>query len=497
MSKLPDFSDTAPQLYSHSQPNTGMARRGHPSRHKASVPPSVLRWSILAFDIVAVCLVAAYAIAQNNLPWLDSSVRVIAPFILIPVSAIIGLSVCGAYRLSFRHTLNGHLSRTAIAAGAGLLVYGAMHALVAGNLNHWHGLIFLTWAVLLASHLAYAIGMKQLSRTGYLSPKVIIIGATPSAKQVIENNRKTGQYHIMGMFDDREDRVPHSLGGIPMLGDLEDLMNWERLPEVDRIIVTVTSNAQDRVRYLIQRLRVLPQHIVLILDTSGYGTDHGKATRVGNSPATYVSGDPVNGRKQAIKRLTDLVLGALLLIGFSPVMLACAIAIKLDDGGPIFFRQLRHGFNNELIRVWKFRSMRVDPQARQGIIRQTVAEDPRITRIGRLIRPMSIDELPQLLNVLTGEMSLVGPRPHAVGMTAEAIKVQEVVAEYAHRHRVKPGLTGWAQINGSRGPCHTQQEVRDRVRLDMDYLKRASFLFDIYIMIMTAPRLLGDQTVTR
>ncbi|MEO1641808.1 MAG: sugar transferase, partial [Pseudomonadota bacterium] len=123
---------------------------------------------------------------------------------------------------------------------------------------------------------------------------------------------------------------------------------------------------------------------------------------------------------------------------------------------------------------------------------QTLRDDPRVTRVGRIIRKTSIDELPQLLNVLKGEMSIVGPRPHAVGMTTEQTAVQAIVGDYAHRHRVKPGITGWAQINGSRGPVHTKQEVRDRVRLDMEYVNRSSFWFDLYIMVMTAPCLLGD-----
>jgi lipopolysaccharide/colanic/teichoic acid biosynthesis glycosyltransferase len=163
----------------------------------------------------------------------------------------------------------------------------------------------------------------------------------------------------------------------------------------------------------------------------------------------------------------------------------------------VFFRQKRHGFNNEIIRVWKFRTMRPDKRAEEGIIRQTTHNDPRITRIGGFLRMTSLDELPQLLNVLKGEMSIVGPRPHAVGMTAGSIQVTRTVGDYAHRHRMKPGMTGWAQINGSRGPCHTPDEVRERVRLDMDYVKTASIWLDAWIVIKTVPCLLGDRTRAR
>lgn len=141
--------------------------------------------------------------------------------------------------------------------------------------------------------------------------------------------------------------------------------------------------------------------------------------------------------------------------------------------------------------------MRDDKAAAHKMSAQTTKDDPRVTRIGRIIRKTSIDELPQLINVLRGEMSLVGPRPHAVGMTTEETEVHTIVGDYAHRHRVKPGITGWAQINGSRGPVHAKDEVRQRVELDMEYVNRASFWFDLYIMIMTAPCLLGDGKIDR
>ena len=152
-----------------------------------------------------------------------------------------------------------------------------------------------------------------------------------------------------------------------------------------------------------------------------------------------------------------------------------ALAIRIDSRGPVFFRQRRQGFNNEEISVWKFRTMRhetADPQA----VRQVTADDDRVTRIGRFLRKTSLDELPQLFNVIVGEMSLVGPRPHAIGMKTGDIESAELVAEYAHRHRIKPGMTGWAAINGSRGPLHEAEEVSRRVALDVGYIERQSVL---------------------
>ncbi|MFO0413767.1 MAG: sugar transferase, partial [bacterium] len=170
--------------------------------------------------------------------------------------------------------------------------------------------------------------------------------------------------------------------------------------------------------------------------------------------------------------------------------------IRLDSPGPIFFRQRRHGFNQEEIVVWKFRSMKAE-SADATASRQVTRDDDRITRIGRFIRKTSLDELPQLLNVIAGEMSLVGPRPHAIGMKTGHVESARLVADYAHRHRIKPGMTGWAAVNGSRGPLHTAADVRRRVQLDIDYIERQSLWMDLWIMAITVPVLLGDRAAIR
>ena len=194
--------------------------------------------------------------------------------------------------------------------------------------------------------------------------------------------------------------------------------------------------------------------------------------------------------------MLDVVVGLVALILATPVMAMVALAIRLDSPGPIFFRQRRHGFNHEEIVVWKFRSMRhADADATAG--RQVSANDCRVTRVGRFIRATSLDELPQIFNILTGEMSLVGPRPHAIGMKTGDTESARLVAEYAHRHRIKPGMTGWAAIKGSRGPVNTEQEVRRRVQLDIDYIERQSFWLDLWVILITVPVLLGDRSAVR
>ena len=194
----------------------------------------------------------------------------------------------------------------------------------------------------------------------------------------------------------------------------------------------------------------------------------------------------------AIKRFMDLSIASVALVLLSPILLVIGILIKKGSPGPILFKQPRHGFNNRVFDVYKFRSMRNDAADLEAA-QQTVAGDARITKIGRIIRKTSIDELPQLINVLKGDMSLVGPRPHAVGMRTGETESYKLVEEYAHRHKVKPGMTGWAQINGSRGPLHNAADVERRVKLDMEYIERSGAMFDLIIMIKTLPCLLGDS----
>ena len=228
----------------------------------------------------------------------------------------------------------------------------------------------------------------------------------------------------------------------------------------------------------------------------GFDSDGTTIGRIGQQPVAYVSGAPEDARRAFWKRIQDVCIGALALVILSPIMLAVAVAIRIDSDGPIFFRQIRHGFNNQPFACWKFRSMRCDMTDHKAA-QQVQMNDPRVTKVGRFIRKTSLDELPQLFNVLIGNMSLVGPRPHAIGMKTGDVESEKLVADYAHRHRIKPGMTGWAAINGSRGPVQTSEHVQERVAYDIDYIKGASFWFDVYIMAITIPSLLGDRQAIR
>jgi exopolysaccharide biosynthesis polyprenyl glycosylphosphotransferase len=213
---------------------------------------------------------------------------------------------------------------------------------------------------------------------------------------------------------------------------------------------------------------------------------------VGDVPVFDMVDRPISDWNLVFKWLFDKIVAVIALIVLSPVMVATAIAIKLDSTGPVFFKQKRHGFNNELVEVFKFRSMRTD-MLDANASKLVTKGDPRVTRVGRFIRKTSIDELPQFFNVLTGQLSVVGPRPHATQAKADNLLYYEAVEGYFARHKVKPGITGWAQIHGWRGETDTVDKIMQRVQHDLYYIEKWSILLDLYIVLMTPIRLLNSE----
>ena len=460
---------------------------------------SGIRYIARTLDVLIGLTVVYLACASFGLEVFNVTLQTALPFIAAPLAAFTGMRISGSYWFLYDEHASGHMIRTVWGAGLALLIVNLMaYVFKLGGeprlLFHVSSILLLAYAGLHAHYIAL---FKALVRGGRLSENVVIIGATQAAGEVIRKNAPIKEMNILGIFDDRLDRAPPAINGVRVVGTVDDLLEWTDLTNIDRIIVAVTSTAQDRVRMMIDKIRGLPQEIILVMDLDGFAPESTSVAAISDMPAAYISGAPRDARRATLKRFSDIVLGALMLTAFSPLMFIIAIMIKLDSPGSVFFRQKRHGFNNQPIRVWKFRTMRPDKKAESGVVKQTKVNDSRITKIGGFLRRTSLDELPQLFNILAGDMSLVGPRPHPVSMTAEEVEVHNIVAEYAHRHRMKPGLTGWAQINGSRGPVHTAEEVRERVELDMEYMQRAGFWFDLYIAVMTAPRLLGDKDSIR
>lgn len=347
-------------------------------------------------------------------------------------------------------------------------------------------------------HLLWWSLINRWRSEGKLASSIVIVGATRHAEKLVEAALAQRQVNILGIFDDRLARTPSAVAGVPVLGDVQSLLTHKITPYVDQIVVALDTSAKERVKTIVEKLRSLPNEVSLFVDVDMDNVNERNAawSRVADIPLARVSGFSENEQKAILKRAQDLIVGLIALVLLSPLMLVVAISIKINSPGPVFFRQRRHGFNGEPIMVWKFRSMYThltDHTAQQ----QVTKGDPRVTAVGRFIRKTSIDELPQLFNVLKGDMSLVGPRPHAIGMRTGPDESALLVAEYAWRHRMKPGVTGWAAINGSRGPLDNVDEVRNRIALDIEYIERSSLWFDFYIMAMTLPCLAGDARKVR
>jgi Undecaprenyl-phosphate glucose phosphotransferase len=451
-------------------------------------------------DVAAVLLATtllAHALTPGGL--LDSRLRDVGPLLVCAPLTLALLRSFGLYRFGASERLMAHLAKTLLAT-----ILGAASALVAGlplgldvigvqRLALWAAV---TGGALYLLHLCWSLTVRRWRAQGLLTPNVVVVGATRHAERLIHAALSRRDVNVLGVFDDRLARSPTAIGGVPVLGDVQALIKHRLTPYVDRVVVALDPTAKTRVRELTERLRILPNAVSLLVDIEGEAARSAALTRLADTPLAQLSGAADDESRAFAKRLADLVFGALATVLAAPVMFAIAVAIRLDSPGPIFFRQRRHGFNNEEIVVWKFRSMRADA-ADHLAERQVTVGDERVTRVGRFIRKTSLDELPQLFNVLKGEMSLVGPRPHAIGMKTGDVHSHKLVAEYAHRHRMKPGMTGWAAINGSRGPVDTPEEVRRRVALDIEYIERQSFWLDLWILLVTVPCLIGDRNQVR
>ena len=423
------------------------------------------------------------------------------PFLALSCVCFFTLKSLGLYNFSKSESWAQHGLRLILALSLGLMTALLLSLLTANPLNLISILLTMgLWGagLFINLHLIYSQIIWNWRSRGLLTPNIVLVGASESARTLIAKALITKECHILGIFDDRMGRVPENLYGVPVLGTTKDMMDHKILPYVDQVIIAIDGAAKSRLKALIAKISTLPNWVSLLVGADDIGLDS-TLNRISKMPLRQVSGQAklsTSDYRSFFKRLQDIAIGTTALIIFAPIMLLVAVLIKLDSKGPVFFRQKRHGFNNEAIWVWKFRSMRTEC-ADATASRQVRQNDERITRIGRFIRKTSLDELPQLFNVLKGEMSLVGPRPHAIGMKTGEQASAQMVSEYAWRHRLKPGMTGLAAIKGSRGALNSVDDVQKRVTWDVEYIERQSFWFDLYIMAMTIPCLLGDSETIR
>ncbi len=451
---------------------------------------AMVRQGFQALDAAALGVALVLSVAVSH-----AGAAELWPCAIGAVLAFLILPSLDAYTYAPQERVWQALARAAAAASLAISVVALIGAALPATRPAAMSWSLMTLAALAATHGGGLVVVRGWRRAGRLTPNILVVGATENAQHLIETALRTREVAVLGLFDDRSDRIPSTVQGVPVLGDTAALLQHRILPYVDRIVLTVNAAGPARTAELIERLHVLPNELCLFLDAEDPRSRSTTLSWLARSTLSVRGARARDGRLLA-KRAQDLALGVILLLAALPVMAVIAVAVRLDSPGPILFRQRRHGFNNEEILVWKFRSMRTDAADDAGE-RQVALNDDRVTRVGRFIRNTSLDELPQLINVLQGRMSLVGPRPHPIGMKTAGQDSHRLVAEYAWRHRMKPGITGWAQINGSRGPVHTAEEVRRRVELDVDYIERQSFWLDFYILAMTLPRLLGDGEAVR
>ena len=323
---------------------------------------------------------------------------------------------------------------------------------------------------------------------GRLDRRAVVVGGGDPGEQLVTAlaHQTNSDVRLVGVFDDRGDeRAPTACAGLQKLGTVDDLVEFARKTRVDLVIFSLPISAESRILQMLKKLWVLPVDIRLSAHTNKLQFRPRSYSYIGSVPVLDVFDRPIADWDVVMKWLFDKVVGGLTLLAALPVMAIVALAIKLDSRGPVLFKQKRYGFNNELIEVFKFRSMYVE--ATDATAAKLVTKgDPRVTRVGRFIRKTSLDELPQFFNVVfKGNLSLVGPRPHAVHAKAVDRLYDEAVDGYFARHRVKPGITGWAQINGWRGETDNDEKIQRRVEHDLYYIENWSVLFDLYILAMT------------
>jgi len=330
----------------------------------------------------------------------------------------------------------------------------------------------------------------SLRNTGMVR-SVLIVGVNDVALKLAERIEEHPglMMHVEGFFDDRDlSRQPEGTR-IPLLGTMNDLPAYAQKHNISTIFISQPISAQPRIRKLLNELQDTTASIYFLPDIYVFDLIQARFDNVAGVPVVAICETPFTGMNSMVKRASDIVLATLIQIMLLPIMLAIAIAIKMTSPGPVIFKQRRYGLYGEEIIVYKFRSMTVAEDG--AAVTQATKNDKRVTRVGAFLRRSSLDELPQFFNVLGGSMSVVGPRPHAVQHNNQ---YERLIERYMHRHYVKPGITGWAQVHGLRGETPQLRQMKKRVQYDIDYIRRWSPLLDVRIIALTVFKVLGQKS---
>jgi len=460
--------------------------------YEAAFSPIVLAGLVRVIEVALVAAVGfavyvCYVVPAHGFAW-----HYFAAILGIALLAMLAFQVADIYQVqAFRGHEKQYMRLASAWSVVFLIAISASFFAKAGDQfsRAWLGSFYvLGLFALIAFRRALFLLVRRWTREGRLDRRTVVVGADGNGESLIRSlaAQRDSDVRVVGVFDDRsDDRSLPSCAGVPKLGTVDDLVAFARNTRVDLVIFSLPISAESRILQMLKKLWVLPVDIRLSAHTNKLHYRPRSYSYVGNVPVLDIFDKPIADWDVVMKWLFDKIVGSLALICAAPIMLLVAIAIKLDSKGPVLFKQKRYGFNNELIEIYKFRSMYAD-QADLTASKLVTQDDSRVTRVGRFIRKTSLDELPQLFNVVfAGNLSLVGPRPHALHAKAENRLYDEAVDGYFARHRVKPGITGWAQIHGWRGETDSQEKIQHRVEHDLYYIENWSILLDLYILAQT------------
>jgi Undecaprenyl-phosphate glucose phosphotransferase len=467
------------------------SRRGSTRYNRLS--PEILVWLVGASDFSLVLLAAAGAFAAYDVVDrdLEGPGRHILTAFLAATLFVYSFERLGGYRLRQLSKLAWQVTRilTTWAILISVLLFVAFVAKISESYSRGWMLawIFAAAGMQVAGRCILEIATVRGRQAGFFARNIVVFGAGNEGQQLVAKLQRSPDKSIAirGIFDDRKSRIPQTVAGVRVLGTSDDIVRFAREIRIDDVIIALPLDAEQRLKTLFEKLKGAALDLRLSVEPIAERFQFHGMSYIGVAPVLQIADRPLKHWRAVIKWVEDKSLAVFLLIAFAPLMVLAALLIKVDSGGPVLFVQRRFGFNNEVIPVLKFRTMYIDQGDRWGGQR-TIRHDPRVTRVGRIIRALSIDELPQLINVLRGEMSVVGPRAHAIAMQAgNGVLYGDAVARYFHRHRVKPGITGLAQVNGSRGEVDTLCKARARVDLDLYYIEHWSPWLDLKILLKT------------
>ena len=466
------------------------AKAGARAFSSGADPMRLLTDGLWVADALTVLVAAAVAnLAVQEL--VPTPFEIYSTVLLAAVLTVNAMQISGAYAGALS---KGFATQVAKAVRAWSLVFAVL--MVFGYLTKtaesYSRLWVVSWYVValcgFAATRTWSISQtRRWRRQGRLTRTVAVVelGGEGGGREIVRRLQASqpGEFHLVGLFAEEQSAAQRN--------GIQDLIALAQLFRIDEVLVTVSGQGGAELSGALRRLGTIPTNVRICPWVAELGLPVRDIGFFMQSAVLTIYRRPFTSWNRVVKRAEDIILGTIMTILLAPVLLLVAMVVKLDSPGPALFRQQRLGFNNNVMVVYKFRTMKHE-QAPEDGVPQAQRGDKRVTRVGRFLRRSSLDELPQLLNVLKGDMSLVGPRPHAV---AHNHQYAALIDDYLGRHRVQPGITGWAQVNGFRGETDTLEKMQRRVELDLVYIDKWSVLMDLRIIVLTALSLVFDRDV--